>query len=205
MHASEHSGIHLSYRWPNCATLSGLLCCCRLSIYTSAASDISGKLREPTAWKSSSQRQRLHIRRATRTRRHTPRRRTRPAPSGHCGSLYGSPCLRKPAELKLRRSASTSVGSARENVGARRCVPGYRESTIPCKRQRCDYLSIETSRHEGAKIVTEVGSLGTISEHTKTPTEYRTRVMYTVESRGHEQSKRTDQHPEDSIGGTHTC
>ena len=37
---------HLSYRWPNCATLSGLLCCCRLSIYTSAASDISGKLRE---------------------------------------------------------------------------------------------------------------------------------------------------------------
>ena len=58
---------------------------------------------------------------------------------------------------------------------------------------------------EGAKIVTEVGSLGTSSEHTKTPREYRTRVMYTVESRGHEQSKGTNQIHEDSIGGTHTC
>ena len=41
------AGIHLSYRWPNWVSINGLLCCCRLSIYMSAKSDISGKLHKP--------------------------------------------------------------------------------------------------------------------------------------------------------------
>ena len=114
--------------------------------------------------------------------------------------VCSSPCLRKSGELKLRRSASTSVGFVHGNfavLSARRCVPTSRESTITCERRRGHHLSMKPSQLKGAKIVTEVGSLGTSSSHTNTPREYRTRVMYTVESRSHERRKSTKEHPED--------
>jgi hypothetical protein len=142
---------HLSYRWPNCATINGLLWCCRLSIYTSAVSDISGKLREPRETQLAA----VAAAHGRPTRAHTPDDIDRDSKRAQHHEAIVAWCVAvhvcKSGELQVnsssRRSGSTSVGFIHGNfalLSARWCVPTSRERTITCERRRWHHLRKET-------------------------------------------------------------